>query len=698
MPTPPSLQGAPSTALHIEHAVERILADNDDSALAAQRALETLCEDQPWDFGACWRLEPDRAMHLLALWQRHPARSRGLAQRAAAIPSSQSHGLLGRCWRLNRPQWVENLASDFDLLSPGEAEAAGLGAALCLPVQFRGQAVGMLLFAAPAGIQPPDECLPVLLRTADRFAQFIDRQTLLASLRAGEERFRSLFDHAGVALHCATLAGDSLALNQACMRLLGYATRGEALRATARQLYADAGVHALILQQLRGTGTDPSREVQLRRQDGSLVTVRAHSALLPASQWHAELCLSTFLDLSAEGDLERRQWQARKMESISRLAGGVAHDFNNLLTIINGYSELLLDRTEPDDQSRAPLEHIQSAGERAAGLTRRLLALSRQQAAEPPLLDVATALEGLEPRLRAILGPGIRLTRFAPAGLDWIRIEPESLEQMLCELARNARDAMPQGGDWILELNPVEIDAAYLQRHVQARPGTYLRLTASDTGCGMDAETRRHAFEPFFTTKPKGVGRGLGLSNVYGLAMRVGAWVELYSEAGHGTTVKIYWPQAQARTAPPEPAPPLERAAAKPGAGACVMVAEDENEIRGLLREVLQAAGYHVAVTARDGEEALAMAPEQRLDLLITDVIMPGLLGPRLAERLWERHPRLKVLFISGFTEQAVLHQGLLPQRRAGVAYLQKPFGPEALLAMVRSLVEAPAAPREAGT
>src|SRR5881392_1254098 len=368
--------------------------------------------------------------------------------------------------------------------------------------------------------------------------------------------------------------------------------------------------------------------------------------------------------------------QAQKMEAVGRLAGGVAHDFNNLLTVITSYSDLLLEDLASNDPKRDDVGQIRQAAEGAAALTRQLLAFSRQQVLEPKVLDVRAIVAGTEKLLRRLIGADVQLATSLASDLGAVKADPGQLEQIIINLAVNARDAMPGGGR-------LSIEAANLEQ-VEGRPGRYVLLAVSDTGIGMDEQTKARIFEPFFTTKESGKGTGLGLATVYGIVKQAGGFIWVYSEPGRGTSFKVYLPRVD-EPAEPEvarPAPGEVR-----GGTETVLVVEDAASVRMVTRQVLERHGYAV-LEAPNGDTALRLAAKHHgpIDLLLTDVVMPGLSGRQLAEQLAQLRPSMKVLYVSGYGENAVVHHGIL---EPGVAYLQKPFTPETLARRVRDTLDA---------
>lgn len=390
-------------------------------------------------------------------------------------------------------------------------------------------------------------------------------------------------------------------------------------------------------------------------------------------------------DVTERAKLENQFRQAQKMEAIGRLTGGIAHDFNNLLMVINGYSDMLLQALPADDVRRDSVAEIKQAGERAASLTRQLLAFSRRQVLELRILDLNAVVAGTNKMLRRLIGEDIDLVTAPAPALGCVKADPSQIEQAIMNLAVNARDAMPQGGTLTIETANVELHKSYAHEHYAVQPGHYVMLAVSDTGCGMDAETRKHIFEPFFTTKDQGKGTGLGLSMVYGIVKQSGGYIFVHSEPGRGTAFKIYLPRVEEAVAPPLPSTPL---AGSTQGSETILLVEDNEAVRELLRSILQGNGYTVLV-AGDGGAALQIGEQHQspIHLLISDVVMPGMDGRELASRLVALHLGMKVLFISGYTDDAVLRHGIHEQ---DIPFLQKPIAVDALLRKVREVLDVP--------
>jgi PAS domain S-box-containing protein len=390
-------------------------------------------------------------------------------------------------------------------------------------------------------------------------------------------------------------------------------------------------------------------------------------------------------DLTLQRSLEAQLHQAQKMESIGRLAGGVAHDFNNLLSVIDGYTAFALGGLREGDPLRADLTEIQAASRRAAVLTRQLLAFSRKQILEPRVLDLGVLLRGMEKLLERIIGEDVELRFALGAGVSKVRADPGQLEQVIMNLVVNARDALPDGGHLTVETANVTLDEAYALRRPDVRPGRYVRLAVSDDGCGMDAETQSRLFEPFFTTKSVGKGTGLGLAMVYGIVRQSGGFVWVYSEPGVGTTVKVYLPEEASGAHPVS----QTRLPAVPRRGTeTVLVVEDEEGVRKLTRRMLAAAGYTVLTAANGGEALLICEQDPRpIHLVLTDVIMPRMSGKELVDRLARVRPGIKVLYMSGYTDDAIVHHGVLDP---GASFIGKPFAQEDLARKVREVLDGP--------
>jgi two-component system, cell cycle sensor histidine kinase and response regulator CckA len=436
----------------------------------------------------------------------------------------------------------------------------------------------------------------------------------------------------------------------------------------------------------RQHGKAYSVEHRILRPDGKERLVQQHAEVITGRDGKAARLVGTTQDITDLRSLEGQLRHSQKLEAVGRLAGGIAHDFNNLLTAINGYCDLILDDLPAEDPLRSDLFEIRRAGERAATLTRQLLAFSRKQVLEPRVINLNTIVAGMDNMLRRLLGEDIELhTHFEP-DLGLVKADPGQLEQVILNLAVNARDAMPNGGKLTIETSNAVLDEDYARKHQSIVPGSYTLLAVSDTGCGMDSETQAHLFEPFFTTKDLGKGTGLGLSMVYGIVKQSGGSIWVYSEPRQGSTFKIYLPTLQETREADATLEPPEKLA---DGSETVLVVEDESAVRSFTRMVLQRSGYRV-IEASNGEEALSRSRAHRgeIQLLVTDMVMPGMGGRQVAEALERQRPRVRVLYLSGYTENAIAQRGALGSE---LPFLQKPFTMEALLRKVRQVLDQPA-------
>jgi len=486
-------------------------------------------------------------------------------------------------------------------------------------------------------------------------------------------------DHAGVGAFWIDSNARLLYVNEAACRLLGY-TREQLLAMSAQELDWAGGKDgcAGCWDELKRAGT-LSFECEQRTQSGHMLPLEITANYIEFDG--RELCCAFARDVSERKSLEEQVRQGQKMEAVGRLAGGVAHDFNNLLMAINGHAELLQRSAASEDEVRRHAEEIGKAGDQASNLTRQLLSFSRRQVLEARPLDLSAVVRNSLTMLERVLGEDIEIATRLEANQGQVRADEGELSQVVMNLAVNARDAMPQGGKLIIETADVELDEEYTRHHAGVAPGPSVMLAVSDTGCGMDAEVRSRAFEPFFTTKQKDKGTGLGLATVYAIAKRSGGHVQLYSEPGQGTTVKLYLPRVEEA---PATAPEAPRTA--PRGSESILLVEDEAVVRDVALEMLKSSGYEVLVAASP-EEALQLSDEHdgAIDLLITDVVMPGMNGQKLAERLMEKRPGIAVLFMSGYTDDAVASHGLVEGR---AHFLQKPFSGSILARKVREILD----------
>lgn len=518
-----------------------------------------------------------------------------------------------------------------------------------------------------------------------------DRNKAAEAVRLGMQRYRELFEDVPVGLYSSDAGGRLIDVNPAMVSMLGFANRDALLATPATALYVDSADRARWEAEMRRAGFVRDFEVKLRRADGTIIWARDTTHAKREPDGTIVLYEGVLEDITARVEAERRLRaseaelrQALKMEAVGQLAGGVAHDFNNLLTVILSYSAMLLDRIDQADPNRQDVQEISAAADRAAGLTRQLLAFSRQQVMQPRVLNMNAVVGELENMLRRLIGEDIELrTSFAQGGC-WINADPGQIEQVLLNLVVNARDAMPKGGQLTITTSTREACEGPGPEIAKTSNQHYVVLSVSDTGIGMSAEVQQRLFDPFFTTKEQGRGTGLGLSTVYGIVRQSGGGISVQSESGQGTTFTVCFPKVESGVEEQPSASPAVKVAR---GSETVLLVEDDNSLRALAFRVLVRYGYKV-LAAADGTEALAIAADRgtAIDGVITDVVMPGMNGRELAERLAAQRPGLSFLFMSGYTDDDVLRRGVL---HGESAFLAKPFTPAQLAHKVREILDA---------
>ncbi|MGE5570026.1 MAG: ATP-binding protein, partial [Rhodospirillales bacterium] len=520
-------------------------------------------------------------------------------------------------------------------------------------------------------------------RTAELAAEVAERKRAEEQLAEINQRLQAVIDASPLAIARIDLEGRVQSWNRAAEEMTGYKAE-EVVGRTIDTI--DAWAPMLTPERLEAMAqgkTLNGTEFTLRRKDASAMHMRVWTAPVRTAAGKVSGEIVVAADFSEQRRLQEQFIQAQKMEAIARLAGGAAHDFNNVITVISGYGQILRDAVADIPQLKEAAEEVLKAADRAAGLASQLLVFSRRQVIQPQVLDLNVVVSNLKRMLGRILGEDIELEAKLTADLGLVRADPGQLEQVIVNLALNARDAMPEGGRLTIETTNTQLDEASARR-LGLPPGPYTVIAVSDTGAGMSPEVQSHMFEPFYTTKERGRGTGLGLSTAYGIVKQHGGEILVHSELGRGSTFTIYLPQtAEAAAAP---AAGETAAAPLPQGSETVLVVEDEEGVRKLVRSVLELNGYRV-LEADSGETAMEIsaAHDEKIDLLVTDVVMPKMSGRELADALGLLRPDIKVLFLSGYADRAIIEHGILD---TGAAFMQKPFTPQDLARKVREVLD----------
>ena len=511
--------------------------------------------------------------------------------------------------------------------------------------------------------------------------------------RENEERYRQIYNEAPIGFHELDREGRIIRVNRTELEMLGCSAEEMLGKPVWMFVLEEEITRKVTLAKLDGDRSfHETFERTYRRKDGKTLQVLAKDQVIRDKQGRITGIRSMMEDVTERRRTEKalrksedqlRQWQ--KVEAIGRLAGGVAHDFNNLLTTITGCSEDLMGQFDPFDPRLEDIKEIHKAAERATALTRQLLAFGRRQVLHPQVLDLNSVVSGMEHMLRRLIGEDLEFVTLLEPEIGSVKVDRGQIEQVLMNLSVNARDAMPDGGKVTIETANVDLDEKYARRHVSAKPGAYVMLAISDTGCGMDKETQSHLFEPFFTTKEKGKGTGLGLSTVYGIIKQSGGNIWAYSELGRGSTFKIYLPRIK-ETAAAETDSILPSTVKVARGVETILLVEDEESVRRMVGKILGENGYTI-LDAAHGEEAIRICRNHKgpIHLLMTDVVMPRMSGRELASRLQPLRKEMKVLYMSGYPDNTIVHHGVL---EPGTAFLQKPFTLRGLEQKVREVLD----------
>ncbi len=511
-----------------------------------------------------------------------------------------------------------------------------------------------------------------------------ERNQALEAVRTAEERMRFALQSADVGIWDMDYATGVLRWSATLEAHYGLqrGTFGGTFEAFIERIHPDDRACVVeALENAKRLGDDFSIPHRSLSPDGTVRWLNGAGRIHLGKHGEPVRGVGISLDVTERRTLEEQFQQAQKMEAIGRLAGGVAHDFNNLLTVILGYCDLVLDELDPEDPRQVDMAEIKRAGASATGLTRQLLAFSRKEIIEPTLLDLNVVVADMRAMLGRLIEEDVEVVLGLPTELALVKADRGQVEQIVMNLALNARDAMPRGGTLTIATANVDLDEQYALTHLDVTPGPYVMLTVTDTGTGMTPQVQSRLFEPFFTTKDPGTGTGFGLATVHGIAARSGGSVHVFSEVGRGTSFKVYFPRADAAEALISTPPPVTRPRA---GGQTVLVVEDADGLRELARRLLQRQGYAVLVAANADEALRQFDRHPSIDVLLTDVVMPGLSGPELARQLLERRPALKAIYMSGYTKEAIVQHGVLDP---GIAFLHKPFTSETLGRKIREVL-----------
>jgi two-component system, cell cycle sensor histidine kinase and response regulator CckA len=678
--------------LSLQAAVGRILAEAESLAVVVPAILRAVGESEGMAFGAWWEPDPGTpALRCAHTWSADPVRTAELDAASRAVPVQPGECVAGKVWTSRQAVHVPSIAGTTGCPRAPIALRAGLGSAVGFPVLLRGEPVGAVEFFGRE-IPALDPALTASVETlGSQIALYLERK------RAQEETARYIAGNP-VVLYALRVTGAELEItwfSRNIEALTGYPPAEIEKDAMAWWI---AGIHPEDRPRVREAGRTAlekgvaSLEFRFRRRDGTFFWVRDEKRLLRDGAGRPSEVVGSWTDVTDRVRLEEQLRQSQKMEAVGQLAGGVAHDFNNLLTVISGNCDLLLTDVSPDDPSRGPLTDIRAAGERAATLTRQLLAFSRKQVLAPKLVNVNDVIASLERMLRRLIGEDVDVVTDLAAAQSWAKVDPGQLEQVLVNLAVNARDAMPRGGRITFRTRNLAAEGAVdLDEIPGRRPLPKVAISVSDTGTGIAPEVKARLFEPFFTTKAVGKGTGLGLATVYGIVKQSGGDIWVESEPASGSTFTVVLPS--------QPAPSRDESGATlhalPRGVETILVVEDEDAVRRIVRITLESTGYTV-LEARSGAEALEITARHagRIDLVLTDVVMPEMSGRELAERLAKDQPGIPILFVSGYTDDAVVRHGLV---ESAVAFLQKPFSPIALAHRVRDVLDGTALGPERG-
>jgi two-component system, cell cycle sensor histidine kinase and response regulator CckA len=659
-------------------AVGLSLTSTDSLACALQQCAEALVTHMEAAFARIWTVnEREGVLELQA--------SAGLYTHLngphGRVPLG--HFKIGRIARDRKPHLINTVIGDPQVSDQDWARREGMVAFAGHPLIVDGRVVGVMALFARHALS--DAVISAMAPVADHLALGIERHRSADALRTAEERMRFALEAAGVGIWDMDYTTGVHRWSEILESQYGLqpGTFGGTFEAFVERIHPDDRESMIeTIGKAVKSGADFSTQHRSIWPDGTVRWLSGAGRVRLGEHGEPVRAVGITQDVTERHNLEEHYRQAQKMEAVGRLAGGVAHDFNNLLTVILGYCELLLADLDPGDPLHADMAEIHNAGTRAAGLTRQLLAFSRKQIVEPAPLDLNAVIIDIRPMLGRLIREDVKVMLVLRPELAPMTADRGQVEQIVMNLAVNAQDAMPKGGTLTIETANVEFNEHYAKVHVGVKAGDYVALTVTDTGTGITPEVQARLFEPFFTTKEVGRGTGLGLATVHAIVTRSGGSVNVYSEVGRGTSFKVYFPRADAAEMVAE----VPSIVARPHAGdETVLVVEDADGLRELTKRLLQRQGYTVLV-AENADEAFQLFEQNRsIDVVLTDVVMPGGSGPDLTSKLVERRPGLKVIYMSGYTDEAIVQHGIL---KPGIAFLHKPFTSEALGRKIREVLD----------
>jgi two-component system, cell cycle sensor histidine kinase and response regulator CckA len=654
------------------------LTEADSLAEALQRSAEALVEHLGAALARIWTLnERDGVLELQA--------SAGLYTHVngphGRIPLGQFK--IGRIALDRMPHVTNTVVGDPEIHDQEWVQREGIVAFAGYPLMVEGRVVGVMALFARHPLS--EDVRSTLASIPSHIALGIERQRTTIALQIAEERMRFALQSANVGIWDMNYKTGVLRWSETLEAQYGLqpGTFGGTFEAYVERVHPDDRASVLqTIAKAMESGADFSVENRSIWPDGTVRRLSGAGRILVGEDGEPARGVGVYMDVTERHSLEAQYQQAQKMEAVGRLAGGVAHDFNNLLTAILGYCELLLADLDPDDPHRADILEIRKAGARSAGLTRQLLSFSRKQIIEPTLLELGQVVAEVLAMLGPLIGEDVNVVIDLEPHLALVKADRGQVEQIIVNLAVNGRDAMPKGGTLTVQTANITLDERDVKNRIGVVPGPYVVLTVSDTGSGMTREVQARMFEPFFTTKGPTQGTGLGLATVHGIVARIGGSIAVNSEIGRGTTFKIYFPVSETSDTVVDAAPPV---ALRRTGTETVLLVEDADGLRALAKRLLQRDGYKVLAAENAGEALRLFEENPSIDLLVTDVVMPGESGPELTRQLIERRPVLKVLYVSGYTEEAIVQHGVV---RPGIAFLHKPFTADTLGRKVREVLD----------